>query len=77
MTERCLRCARPIEWTVTMPGGKHMPVDADPPDDPDRGNLAVFRDGNGILRSRVLARNERPAAYERRAVTHFATCRNR
>lgn len=73
MTSTCRRCHAPIEWAITLLG-KRMPLDAGEPADPERANVARWIDGDGVIRARALARGERPAAYERLAMPHFATC---
>jgi hypothetical protein len=68
----CRRCGQEIAWATTLLG-RPMPIDPHPTED---GNLAVWRDPNGHLLCRVLARDEPPAAHEHRARPHFATCPN-
>lgn len=66
-------CRRPIRWGITE-AGKHQAVDLGV--DPD-GNLAVYRDGTGTLKIRVLKAGQEPEPYERRAMPHAATCAGR
>lgn len=56
---------------VRLPSGKTMPVNPD--EDPD-GTVAVFRDAAGVWVGRVLNADDKPDAWERLHVTHFATC---
>lgn len=66
----CTSCERPIYWAITE-NAKRQPIDAEP--DP-AGNLAVYRDALGVLRSRVLGDGEQPEPWEKRAMPHHATC---
>ncbi|MFC8276278.1 hypothetical protein ACFUJR_27855 [Streptomyces sp. NPDC057271] len=67
----CSGCGGRIRWTVTATG-RRQAVNADPD---EAGNLAVYADGTGRLRSRGLT-TERPALehLEWRAMPHAATC---
>ncbi|MEV7282854.1 hypothetical protein [Streptomyces sp. NPDC093111] len=67
----CDSCGERIRWTVTATG-KRQAVNADPD---LNGNLGVYADGTGRLRSRGLS-TERPALehLEWRAMPHAATC---
>ncbi|REE62161.1 hypothetical protein BX257_4774 [Streptomyces sp. 3212.3] len=67
----CPSCHARIRWTITV-NAKRQPINADPD---AAGNLAVYRDGTGTLRSRVLT-TERPTLEhaEWRAMPHVATC---
>ncbi|MFE5675079.1 hypothetical protein ACFQ7B_07685 [Streptomyces erythrochromogenes] len=67
----CGSCAAAIRWTVTV-AGRRLAVNADPN---TLGNVAVYRDGVGTLRSRSLSA-DRPdvETYERRYMPHVATC---
>ncbi|MFE6853460.1 hypothetical protein ACFVDH_22050 [Streptomyces sp. NPDC057674] len=67
----CSGCGAPIRWTVTATR-KRQAVNPEP--DP-KGNLAVYADGTGRLRSRGLTK-ERPALehLEWQAMPHQATC---
>lgn len=69
----CRSCQAEIDWAVTDPGRKAMPVDHGSADDP-AGNLAVWRDGEGTLRCRVLRKGEDPAAGQLRGQSHWASC---
>jgi hypothetical protein len=68
----CPSCYAPIRWTVTA-AARRLPVDAEPSTD---GNLAVYTDGTGRVRSRALTK-ERPTLEhnEWQAMPHFATCK--
>jgi hypothetical protein len=63
-------CRAQVLW-VTLATGGRMPVDvaADP-----EGTVAIYRDAAGRWVGRVLKAGEEPLAYEKRHVTHFATC---
>ncbi|MFF0510982.1 hypothetical protein [Streptomyces sp. NPDC004250] len=67
----CPSCLAEIRWAITE-RGRRQPVNAAPD---DRGNLAVYTDGTGTLRARVLTK-DRPALehHEWRAMPHVATC---
>lgn len=67
----CPSCHKPIRWAITA-AGKRQPVNAEPD---DKGNLAVYTDGTGTLRARVLTA-DRPTLehLEWRAMPHVATC---
>jgi hypothetical protein len=65
----CASCQSPIRW-VTMPSGKHMPLDTTPSPD---GNVCVHSDG---VKAAVLTADELaqfPADLPR-FKSHFATC---
>lgn len=51
-----------------------MPVDPEPSED---GNVAVYRDDTGRLRSRVISKNRPLATHETLMMPHFATCASR
>ena len=69
--ETCRGCLARIRWAITV-NGKRQAVNADP--DPT-GNLAVYRDGTGTLRARVLtAERDRLEGTEWQAMPHAATC---
>lgn len=67
----CDHCYARILWTVTAVGNRQA-VNADPD---AAGNLAVYADATGRLRSRGLTK-ERPTLEhsEWRAMPHAATC---
>ncbi|MGP3686500.1 hypothetical protein ACTVZO_17640 [Streptomyces sp. IBSNAI002] len=67
----CTSCGQRIRWTITA-AGRRQAVNADPN---PLGNLAVYRDGVGTLRSRGL-NAERPnvETYEWQSMPHAATC---
>ncbi|MGW2580812.1 hypothetical protein ACWCYZ_05645 [Streptomyces virginiae] len=67
----CASCGQSIRWTITA-AGRRQAVNADPN---TAGNLAVYRDGIGTLRSRGLT-VDRPdvETYEARYMPHAATC---
>ncbi|MFF2774832.1 hypothetical protein ACFVU3_07975 [Streptomyces sp. NPDC058052] len=67
----CPSCGTPIRWAVTA-ANRRQAVNADP--DP-AGNVAVYADGTGRLRVRVLT-TERPTLEhaEWQAMPHAATC---
>lgn len=66
----CASCQQDVLWAKTSQG-KRMPIDPEPRPD---GNLAVYRDHLGQLRTRVLSKGYEPESYERRGISHFATC---
>ncbi|WP_051734992.1 MULTISPECIES: hypothetical protein [Streptomyces] len=67
----CGGCGDRIRWTVTA-AGRRQAVNAAPN---PLGNLAIYRDGVGTLRSRGLT-TERPnvESYEWQGMPHAATC---
>lgn len=67
----CPSCHQRIRWAITA-AGRRQPINPDPD---EQGNLAVYTDGTGTLRARVLTK-ERPALehLEWRAMPHVATC---
>ncbi|MFD9306109.1 hypothetical protein ACFWCB_26230 [Streptomyces sp. NPDC060048] len=67
----CPSCAEAIRWTTTATG-RRQAVNAAPT---PLGNVAVYRDGVGTLRSRGLS-TERPTpeTYEQLYMPHVATC---
>jgi hypothetical protein len=67
----CPSCFNRIRWAITV-NGKRQPLNADPD---ERGNIAVYTDGTGTLRARVLT-TERSTLehHEWRAMPHVATC---
>lgn len=67
----CPSCSGRIRWTTTATG-RRQAVNAEPN---PAGNLAVYRDGVGTLRSRGLTRERpNPEAYEQLYMPHVATC---
>ncbi|MDF2710676.1 MAG: hypothetical protein K0R62_6328 [Nonomuraea muscovyensis] len=70
-TTTCPSCHDAIRWAITE-RGRRQPVNAAPD---NKGNLAVYTDGTGTLRARVLTK-DRPALehHEWRAMPHVATC---
>ena len=68
----CDDCLERIRWAITVNARKQA-VNADPDED---GNLAVYKDGTGTLRVRVLTK-ERPSleGTEWQAMPHAATCK--
>lgn len=76
-TGSCEACHEPIVWAqVRTKAGLYstMPIDLDPA---PNGNLAVYKDHLSRLKARTLRKGEEPEPYERRAVSHFATCPHR
>jgi hypothetical protein len=71
-TEKCraVECRRPIIWTTTFPGGKSMPVDADPVPD---GTVSVYTSPDGV-KSRIIPGGEREGYAGTLRTSHFATC---
>lgn len=70
-TARCDTCLARIKWAITV-NGRRQAVNADPDTD---GNLAVYRDGTGTLRARVLTKErDRLEGTEWQAMPHAATC---
>ncbi len=67
----CTSCGQRIRWTVTA-AGRRQAVNAAPN---PLGNLAIYRDSVGTLRSRGL-NSERPnvESYEWQGMPHAATC---
>lgn len=88
MSEMCRSCHAPIDWAykeltegVTADGyigerPKSNPIDHGSVDDP-AGNLAVWRDGQGVLRYRYLRKGDELRPGEHRGISHFATCKDR
>lgn len=68
--QRCARCPALIAWGRTD-AGKAMPVNLEP--DP-AGNVAVYVDGAGVIRARVVSHDLPLATFEHLHVPHFATC---
>lgn len=68
-TEQCRTCRAPIIWTTTD-RGKDMPVDAEPT---ASANLLVYREGNGPVRSRVVAAHLAFGRTDLR-LSHFVKC---
>ncbi|MEU0087220.1 hypothetical protein [Streptomyces sp. NPDC006274] len=66
----CPDCHRPIRWTLTQ-AGRRLAVDPEPHPD---GNTAVWRDGNGTLRSRRPTTELPLCGWERLHKPHIATC---
>jgi hypothetical protein len=75
----CGSCHYEIDWAYSdkppVPGKRpgRVPVNHDSAGDP-KGNLEVWRDGQGVLRYRYLRKGEEPAKGRHRGVTHYATC---
>jgi hypothetical protein len=69
--QMCPGCFARIRWAITV-NGKRQAINAEPD---TKGNLAVYRDGTGTLKARVLTR-ERPQleGAEWQAMPHAATC---
>jgi hypothetical protein len=69
----CSGCYADIRWAITV-NGRRQAVNAKPD---EAGNLAIYTDGTGTLRARVLTA-ERPTleGAEWRAMPHAATCRS-
>ncbi len=71
----CNSCGSPVQWATTDTG-KQMPVDVAPA---DTGNVRVYRDDWGKVRSHTLKQDELQAARdagEPLYLSHFATCPN-
>ncbi|MGW0821791.1 hypothetical protein [Streptomyces sp. NPDC002845] len=69
----CDSCLARIRWAITV-NGRRQAINAD---SDDNGNLAVYRDGTGTLRVRVLhGERDRLEGTEWRAMPHAATCAN-
>jgi hypothetical protein len=69
----CDDCLERIRWAITV-NGRRQAVNADPD---EKGNLAVYKDGTGTLRARVLtAERDRLEGTEWQAMPHAATCTN-
>lgn len=67
----CPSCHGRIRWAVTA-AGKRQPVNADPD---EKGNLAVYTDGTGTFKARVLTKDRPDLEHlEWRAMPHVATC---
>lgn len=66
----CHDCRRAILWTITE-AGKRLAVD---PDADPAGNAAIWRDGNGTLRSRRPSAELPLCGWERLHKPHVATC---
>lgn len=67
----CRSCGAPIVWVVVRPGGRRMPVDAEPGPD---GTVVIDSDGTmaRVLSGAALvgARVDGTPLY----LSHFATC---
>lgn len=72
MSARCGSCKAEIDWGRTA-ADKPVPIDAVPVED---GNLAVRRDDDGQLRTRVVRLGDPLEPDEKRGSSHFATCPN-
>lgn len=70
---QCDDCLERIRWAITV-HGRRQAVNATPD---TAGNLAVYTDGTGTLKVRVLTK-ERPSleGAEWQAMPHVATCRS-
>lgn len=66
----CRSCRARIVWATTD-NGKTMPVNPEPD---ERGNLALHRDSSGILHARVIRDSAPIRPWEKRGISHFATC---
>lgn len=67
----CRGCNAAILFVRTV-NGKALPVDFEP--DP-AGNVAVYRDANGIFVGRTLSKDDpTPSTFERSMMPHMATC---
>jgi hypothetical protein len=67
-------CEAEIDWALSAEGdARRMPVVRDSAGEPD-GTLAVWRDGDGILRYRNLAAGTGPGPGEKRGRSHFKDC---
>jgi hypothetical protein len=76
VSDQCRRCHAPIVWAITL-RGRRMPIDAQPAQPGnEQATLAVWREDDGRLRCRVLAKDEPPAGRGREhlGVPHWATC---
>jgi len=81
MPANCGSCQAEIDWAVKHPDEinpkngklKTTPVNRDSADDP-KGNLAVWYDGEGVLRFRYLRKGETPEPGQHRGISHYATC---
>ena len=74
----CRSCGHPVDWAYSLPDEqgveKTNPINHDSADDP-KGNLAVWRDPDGVLRYRYLRKGDEPQRGEHRGISHFATCK--
>lgn len=68
-TEPCRSCSAQVIWTETE-RGKAMPVDAEPA---PGGNLALWLDGKGDVRSRVVGPKHAFGRTDLR-LSHFIRC---
>lgn len=66
----CRSCPARVAFAVTEKGAR-MPLDLEP--DP-AGNVAVYVDGSGTARARVVTAAEPLATYEQLHLPHFASC---
>jgi hypothetical protein len=71
-TRVCSRpgCGQLIVFAVTE-ARKRQPLNADPD---EAGNVAAWRDANGIWFARALTGDQRPGGGEKRMMPHAATC---
>lgn len=77
MTEPELRpcsCGAPIAWArVRTKAGKWSPMPLDPEPNP-AGNVAAYIDHRRVLIGRTLGKDGQAEPFEKRYVSHFATC---
>lgn len=70
---QCDGCFEAIRWAITV-NGRRQPVNAAPD---GTGNLAVYTDGTGTLRVRVLSKERSTLeGAEWQAMPHAATCKS-
>lgn len=88
----CRSCGAPIEWAISEPKGRRMPLDPLPPEDDIEARQAVLERANIVvheirgleLRARVYPTAEVAAAHRvdrklppsAQRISHFVTCPN-
>lgn len=76
----CDCCGAEIVFAWTR-NRRPMPLDAPAAEIPlledgtDARNVAAYKDGSGRMIARVLRKGEEPLGFERRYLSHFATCK--
>lgn len=67
----CRSCKAQIYWVITEPGGKKMPIDAEP--DPT-GSFVVTKRGDVLVAQHVKRVDPELLATMKRYMSHWATC---
>lgn len=69
--QRCRSCTAEIIWGSVVPGGRVMPIDAEPA---PGGTVQVVSGPGQAVRLKVLGRTTAAAAGPPLYTSHFATC---